>query len=199
VSSGCLGRLAAGATLALLPPAAAAHLVTTGLGPVYDGVTHLLVSLDDLLPVIALALLAGLGGRVTGARAALVLPFAWMFGGFVGFVSGMAPFAALATASSTLLLGTLVAADREWHPAVVPSLAAALGLMHGWLNGAGIAAASREPLALVGIGVTLFVLVTLQAAAVVSLPRPWMRVAVRVAGSWIAAAGLLLVGWSLRG
>jgi hypothetical protein len=34
---------------------------------------------------------------------------------------------------------------------------------------------------------------------VVSLGRPWMRIAVRVAGSWIAAIGLLLLGWALRG
>jgi hydrogenase/urease accessory protein HupE len=39
---------------------AQAHLVTTGLGPVYDGISHFLLSPDDLIPVLALALLAGL-------------------------------------------------------------------------------------------------------------------------------------------
>lgn len=194
-----LARPAACVPLLLLSPAAAAHLVTTGLGPVYDGVTHLLVSLDDLLPVIALGLLAGLGGPAAGRRAMLILPLAWMLGGLGGFTSEVAPVPGLATAWSALVLGMLVAVDGRWHPAVVPSLAAALGLVHGWLNGAGIASVNREPLALAGIGVTLFALVTLLAAAVISLRRPWMRVAVRVAGSWIAAAGLLLLGWGLRG
>jgi hypothetical protein len=33
---------------------------------------------------------------------------------------------------------------------------------------------------------------------VVALRAPWARVAVRVVGSWIAAVGLLVLGWSLR-
>jgi hypothetical protein len=34
---------------------------------------------------------------------------------------------------------------------------------------------------------------------VVSLVAAWARIAVRVAGSWIAAIGLLMLGWNLRG
>jgi hypothetical protein len=34
---------------------------------------------------------------------------------------------------------------------------------------------------------------------VVSLRMPWTRIAVRVTGSWIAATGLLLLGWTLSG
>jgi hypothetical protein len=30
----------------------------------------------------------------------------------------------------------------------------------------------------------------------VSLERPWTRIAVRVAGSWIVAVGLLYLGWT---
>ena len=36
------------------------------------------------------------------------------------------------------------------------------------------------------------------AALVASLKRPAARIAVRVAGSWIAAMGLLMFGWTLR-
>ena len=75
----------------------------------------------------------------------------------------------------------------------------ALGLLHGFLNGAGIATAGREALALAGIVTAIFVLVALVAALVVSLRAPWARIVVRVAGSWIAAIGLLMLGWSLRG
>ena len=45
----------------------------------------------------------------------------------------------------------------------------------------------------------LFVLVALVAAGVVSLHQQWTRIAVRVAGSWMAATGLLMLGWFLRG
>jgi hypothetical protein len=51
---------------------------------------------------------------------------------------------------------------------------------------------------LLGILVMLFVLAALASALVVSLKKPWTRIAVRVLGSWIAASGLLLFGWSLQ-
>jgi urease accessory protein len=44
----------------------------------------------------------------------------------------------------------------------------------------------------------LFVTVALAAALVVAIRAPWGRIAVRVAGSWIVAMGLLLLGWSFR-
>ena len=36
------------------------------------------------------------------------------------------------------------------------------------------------------------------AAFVVGLRAGWARIALRVAGSWIAACGLLLLGWAAR-
>jgi hypothetical protein len=52
---------------------------------------------------------------------------------------------------------------------------------------------------LLGLLAALFVLVALVAAGVVSLHQQWTRIAVRVAGSWMAAIGLLMLGWALRG
>ncbi len=53
-------------------------------------------------------------------------------------------------------------------------------------------------LALAGIVTAVFIVCALGAGLVVSLHVAWTRIAVRVAGSWIAAIGLLLIGWSLR-
>jgi hypothetical protein len=53
-------------------------------------------------------------------------------------------------------------------------------------------------LELLRIGTAIFVASALAAALVVSLRPPWTRIAIRVAGSWIAATGLLLLGWILR-
>ena len=185
--------------LVALPAPAHAHLVTTGLGPVYDGISHLLMSPDDLLPVLAMALLAGLNGKAAGRLALFVLPACWAMGGLSGFAAGKPLLPGAVVALSFLVLGGLTAADRRLSPAVVSSFAAALGLLHGFLNGAGIATAGREALALAGIVTAIFVLVALVAAFVVSLRAPWARIVVRVAGSWIAAIGLLMLGWSLRG
>jgi hydrogenase/urease accessory protein HupE len=189
------------ALLALLfwPGAVHAHLMTTGLGPVYDGISHLFLTFDDLLPVVAMAFLAGLNGPAAGRRALFILPLAWIAGGAAGFLTGVAPLPAGVTSLSLLALGILTAADRRLAPAVVTALAVALGMVHGWLNGAAIAVAGREASGLVGIAGATFLLVALVSALVVSLRRPWTRIAVRVAGSWIAAIGLLLLGWTLSG
>jgi hydrogenase/urease accessory protein HupE len=173
--------------------------VTTGLGPLYDGISHLFLSFEDLLPVIALSLLAGLNGPRAGRLALFVVPAAWLLGGLAGFAAAGPLLPGTWTAVSFLALGGLTAADRDLPPAAITALATALGLLHGWLNGAGIATAGREALGLVGIVSAVFVVVALIAAFVVWLRPSWTRIAVRVAGSWIAAIGLLLLGWGLRG
>ena len=178
---------------------AEAHLMTTGLGPVFDGVSHVLFSFDDLLPVVAIGLLSGLNGAAAGRRSMFTLPVAWLVGGLFGYAGGAERIPAGITSISLLSLGVMTAADLKLPSFVVTGIAAILGIVHGYLNGASIAAASREETGLVGIVLAIFVVVTLVSARVVSLRRPWARVVVRVAGSWIAAIGLLLLGWTLRG
>ena len=90
-----------------------------------------------------------------------------------------------------------MAADLCLPAAAVAGLAVVLGLVHGFMNGA-ILREGAGTLGLVGITAMLFVLVTLASALVVSLGKPWARIAVRVAGSWIAAIGLLMFGWAVR-
>lgn len=185
-----------------LQPNAEAHLVTTGLGPIYDGIGHFMLSPGDLFPVIALALLSGLRGAETGRRVLFGLPVAWFFGGLAALFAPefLAWPDQWIAAISFLMLGVLVAADLKISPALVLTLAGGLGLVHGFGNGDAMreAGATTGTLELLGVMVTLFVLVALLAAFVVALRCAWTRVAVRVAGSWIAAMGILLLGWCLR-
>ena len=192
-------RMAVFGAMLLVPSIARAHLTDTGLGPIYDGIAHLLLSFDDLLPVIALALLAGLNGARAGRLVLFVLPVAWLAGGVVGVLAAGAAPPPIVTSLSLLALGVLTAASAKLRPPLVVILGIALGSMHGWLNGAAIADAGREASGLFGIAATIFVVVALAAALAVSLRKPWTRIAVRVTGSWIAAVGLLVLGWSLRG
>lgn len=178
---------------------AQAHLASTGLGPVYDGISHLFLSLDDLLPVVALAVLAGLSGPPAGRSALFALPAAWWVGGLIGFHHGAAGLPAGVTAWSMLLLGVLVAADLRLSAIAAAALAAALGLVHGALNGAGIAVAGRESSGLLGIVGATFVVVALVSAGMLAPASPTARIVARVAGGWIAATGLLMLGWSLSG
>ncbi len=182
----------------MIPVRISAHLVSTGLGPLFDGMGHVVVTPEDLLPVLALALLAGLGGKAYGRRVLFVLPGAWLAGGLVGLAVGWsAPLAV--TGLSFLILGGLVAADRPVSEKVGVGLAVALGVLHGHMNGVEMGAAGIGVAGLLGAVATLFVLVSLVMGFVVSLRRPWTRIAVRVAGSWIVAVGLLYLGWTLGG
>ena len=174
-----------------------AHLVATGLGPMYDGIAHLLTTPEDLVPAIALALFAGLRGAEAGRRALFLLPLAWLAGGLAGLRLPVA--IPLPVPTITLFaLGVLVAADVRLPSGAVASLAIAVGLVHGFGNGAALAGSGPGIAGLAGISAALFVVVALASSFVVALEKPWARIAVRVAGSWIAAVGLLLLGWSLR-
>ena len=106
--------------------------------------------------------------------------------------------AAWLTCGLTIALGALVAADWQVPLPVVVGVAMVLGLAHGWLNGAGLVQAQSGALGMVGITSALFVVVALLAGPVVALQAAWARVVVRVAGSWIAAIGLLMLGWTVR-
>ncbi len=192
-----LSILLASAASLLLPGAAAAHMPTAGLGPVYDGVFHLLLSPEDLIPVIALALLCGQRGAPFGRRALWLLPLVWFAGGMLGMFAGSSQGSAL-TCVSFLLLGGLVAANARISLAVLTAVAALLGWFHGYLNGVGINRFDDGAYALLGLALAVFVVVALFASLVVPLHQQWARVAVRVAGSWVAASGLLMLGWALH-
>lgn len=184
--------------LALWPSGAEAHLVSTGLGPVYDGLSHFALTPEDLLPVLGLALLAGLRGAGHGRRALFVLPAAWLLGGVLG-LAGHGGVSPVMTAASFVILGGLVAADAKLPLAGTTVLAALLGLAHGYSNGAALAQPGPALSGLVGVIVAAFTFVALATSFVVPLRAAWARVIVRVAGSWIAAIGLLLLGWGFRG
>jgi urease accessory protein len=183
----------------LLPTSADAHLVNSGLGPFYDGVSHVLLSPEDLIPVIAMALLAGLNGPIAGRHTLFAFSAAWLVAGVVGSIVGNPLLPAAVTTGSFLLLGTLTAADRRLSPAAVAILAVAIGVLHGWLNGSGATGAKSATIGvLLGVASAIFILVAIVAAIPVATRWPWGRVGFRVAGSWIAAIGLLMLGWELR-
>jgi hydrogenase/urease accessory protein HupE len=169
------------------------------MGPAYDGLVHFLTSPEDLLPALALALLAGLRGAPFGRRAMFTLPLAWLLGSLVGMGAATLSAGPWTAAFWLVLLGGLVVADAKLSLRALTVLAALLGLVHGTLNGSGMGLSATAIVAALGLAAAVFVLVALVAALVVALRAPWARIAVRVGGSWIAASGILLIGWSLRG
>jgi urease accessory protein len=195
-------RLGVALSLAFLASGRAeAHLISTGIGPFYDGIGHFFLSPDDVIPAVAIALLAGLVGPRVRGGAIWALPLAWFVGGLAA-VLGSVPLLSeqLSGAFSFLILGILIASDARIPPWAVIALAAVMGAVHGFLNGLSMREAGIHPaiLQLTGVGLMLFLIVLHVSELVLSLKRPWARIVVRVAGSWIAAIGLLLLGWTFR-
>jgi urease accessory protein len=188
----------AAAILLILPAASLAHLSSTGLGPFYDGATHFFLSPEQIIPVMALGLFAGLRGKHTGRIALFLLPGAWLAGGLVGLANPMARQFTLLAWFSFLVPGGLVAFDAKLRPQYVAGLALGFGLALGYVNGSDASTTNVGILGVLGTATSLFVLVTLAAGLVVSLGAPWARIVFRVAGSWIVAAGLLLLGWTFH-
>ena len=180
-------------------PSAQAHLMNTGFGPFYDGLTHLFATPEDLLPVIALALLAGIRGPRFGRAVLFALPVAWLVGSAAGLLLASQGTLPVAETIVTIVLGALLAADCPLPLAAVGGLAILLGLLHGSLNGSELPKtnASAQIFA-AGVAAALFVVVSLLGGQAASVRVPWARLAIRVAGSWIVAIGLLMLGWAIR-
>ena len=142
--------------------------------------------------------MCGLRGADHGKRAFFVVPLAWLLGSFVGLVALTPQSNDIVSASWLLVLGALIALDAKLPLAATTALGALLGLMHGYSNGSGMNLTLAVVLALLGLATAVATMTALPAAAGVRFGGGWTRIAIRVAGSWIAASGLLLLGWSIR-
>ena len=183
------------AAVCAVPAEAQAHLINSGLGPFYDGALHLLWSPGDLLGLIATALLAGLRGRSASRLTVIALPLSWLLGGLVGMRLPDMPDLAWVSILSIMVPGMLLVTDARLSPKAMVLLGSAYGAMHGLFNGAILVTLGASSANLMGM-VSVVVLITLLASAsVVSLRMFWARVAVRVAGSWIVAVSMLMLGW----
>jgi urease accessory protein len=191
------GRVVAILAVTAFAAPAHAHLVETGFGAFYDGIAHVALTPADLLLILGLALYAGQRGTQTARWALFTLPLAWLAGGL---------FAALFPADANLVVlttlsfgaaGALAALNARLPTGAVVAFVLGAGLLHGYVNGATIVVG--RSLALGGAATAAFCLFAILAAQVTALSEGWTRIAVRVGGSWIAAAGLLMLGWLARG
>lgn len=193
--------LVAGAVALLAPALAQAHLVVTGMGPIYDGISHFVLSPEDSLPVVGLAFYAGLRGPLQSRAQFAALPLAWFAGGLMMWLTGhQIPATVLPSATALILMviGGLLAANLDLDSRFAVGLAGMLGLIRGAADLAGAPSDPASLLDLFGMCVAMAGLYALAVSVTLPLRRFWMIVAARVAGSWIAAVGLLLAGWIIR-
>jgi hydrogenase/urease accessory protein HupE len=176
-----------------------AHLVETGFGAFYDGMAHVVLTPSDLLVVVALALLAGQRGTTAARWALAALASAWLAAGAIGAALPMEAALPVLTTLSFGLAGALVALNTRLPVAGVAALACAAGLVHGYVNGATMMPGGASALSLAGAVTAAFCLFTILSAQITTVRAAWGCIAVRVAGSWLSAAGILMLGWLARG
>jgi hydrogenase/urease accessory protein HupE len=185
--------------LCLLPAPAWAHLVSTRFGELYSGMLHPLTTLQHLVPWVALGLLGGLQAPGAGRWALLAFPVAVVTGTALAEAVPALPFLSLVNALSFVVLGLLVALAIELGTAAFIGVVVLFGLSHGFANAAPEIKDFQYALYAAGVGLTAYILVALSAGsanAIAAGPR-WGSVAVRAAGSWIAAAGIMYLGFLL--
>ena len=180
--------------LLLLTDTASAHSVGARFGDYYAGLLHPLTAFEHLLPILGICLLAGFQTPRVARWILLALPVGLLTGTLLHFMVGDQHWTPLFNLVAFSLLGITVAfAPRVPLPALM-AMGSTLGITIGLENGLGLPAqVSAVPFA-IGVASAGFFAAALLAAITVSLQRGWPAIALRVTGSWIAAAGIMLIG-----
>ena len=176
-----------------LPSSAFAHPMK-GVGDFYSGMLHPVVSIEMILPLIALGLFAGQQRRKTAISALAAFPTAILVGTFLSFMRPVPSSVAAATLAITAALGGLIALSKRLPSAIPIGMALLIGLAIGWSNASEITPQMSPARFVAGLALAGLLVATYGIGLVRSLKVEWSQIAVRVAGSWLAAIGILVLG-----
>ena len=198
----CAGPLLLAGTNAALAHHAMGGLLPQTFGQgMLSGLAHPVIGMDHFAFVVAVGITAALAGRVWG----LTLPFigGTLAGCLVHLAGVTLPVAELVIAATVLLLGAIIATNRELPALMLGVLFAGAGLFHGWAYGESIFGAEQTPLIAYLVGFTLIQLVV---AVVAGLVTRWVidsdaarRMNVRLVGAAVAGMGLVLFVGQVEG
>jgi hydrogenase/urease accessory protein HupE len=176
---------------------AEAHLVNTRFGDFYDGMLHPTTAIEHMVPWAALGLLAGLHPKA-GRWMLLTFPVGLAVGTVLARLVPDVDFVSAVNLGSFMLLGALVALALPMPAAVLGGLALLLGASHGYANGLAMNDTTNAWLFTPGAVTVGYLVVLLVAAVTAIVAQKWgpARIAVRAAGSWIFAIGVLMLGTS---
>jgi hydrogenase/urease accessory protein HupE len=182
------------AVLAWSDPAAA-HTLDNRFGDFYAGVVHPLTALEHAPPILATGLLAGQQGERAARWLVLVFPLALLIGAVLAATAPPLPAMGFLDTASFVVLGLLVAAALRLPLPVLIALGALFGISHGYENGRAMAPDAAVHLFVLGVAAVGGLVTALVSAAIIDLSdAAWLRIGVRVVGSWIAAIGIMMIG-----
>jgi hydrogenase/urease accessory protein HupE len=178
--------------LAMVVSPAAAHAPAFGGSGFLGGLAHPVAVPAHLLALIGLGLLAG---QQKDGREALLVMFA------LGLVAGLLAIALAAGPSSAnrvltvaaLAAGAWTAWGRPLPPLIGWPLMSVVGAAIGLDSPPETASLREANRMLIGTGLTATLIPVVIAAAVSRFGHPSLRLAVRIAGSWVAATAILVL------
>ena len=191
--------MAAVAALLAFPSTASAHLTIQGAGDLGNGALHPLATPSHVLILLSLAILLGRRVPLDLKFAMLVLApasAAALLLTTTGGVNGVAqPF----LIGLALVIAALVALDVDPSREFIAGLCAAAAIGIGLDSGVESAGAAAVAKGLSGTWLSMNLLTGYVALCVSNgAEKPWARIAMRVAGSWIIAISLMMLAFSLR-
>jgi urease accessory protein len=193
MAAGPLLRASIGAGTLLLTPAVASAHPMQGVGDFYAGMLHPVTTMEFLLPIIALSLLAGQQARTCAIAMLVTFPVSLAIGAVIAIPIHLPSIVTWIDLGSMAGLGLLVAAALPLPPSVAAALSALMGLTIGLANGAELGSQVSPYRFVPGLALAGLMLVTYGIGCVRRLNAPWMRIGFRVIGSWIAAIGILVL------
>jgi hydrogenase/urease accessory protein HupE len=178
---------------ATLPAVAEAHTPIEGLGDFYNGMLHPVLVPAHLLALLGVGLLIGRQPPAALQPAALSFLAAITLG-LLGAGLGWSADAETLLLAGAAVCGLLLAWSSPLPAWVGSASGIALGFAIGTDSGQGISETQAVAAALTGTGVSVYLLFLYALATADTLrKRHWQQVAVRIAGSWIAASAILVL------
>jgi hydrogenase/urease accessory protein HupE len=178
---------------------ALAHSVSARFGELYSGLLHPLTTLIHLVPWIALGLLAGVLETSKARSVLYAFPAAVAAGALTASVLPDFGWVQTVNVMSFVVLGALVVLSRDLSLATFGSLTVVFGITHGFANNATDLSGGPLLLYVAGIALSAYLTVVLTTAIAHFLKQRtrWGNVAIRAAGSWIIAIGVVFGGYTL--
>ena len=187
-----------GLSLVALPTAAFAH---TGVAThdLIHGFMHPIGGLDHVLAMVAVGVFA----VVLGGRALWLVPLSFVAMMALGFVLGAngvtLPYAELAIALSSIVIGGLAALGKRMPVVAAMALVGGFAAFHGWAHGAEMpadAGAANYALGFVAATALLHAAGIAGAMGVAAVTGRYGRTVAQVAGGLFALGGVgVLAGW----
>lgn len=186
-------RAALGLGLSLWLPLAFPHEAAFHGPALLAGAVNYLSGVAYVLGAIAMGLLAGQRGRDAIALNLAVVAMGLIGGAIASGYTVTVPYVDVTNLAAAAGVGVLVALRLPVGLTAAAGIGLLLGLAQGYSNGLAIRIDTAEVLFIAGIVVACLSILALASALALAARAPWQAIAVRAAGSWIAAIALIVL------